>query len=208
MRSRFLLYFETKDAPQEAVTPSSTTIIEGNDVILFCNATGNPEPNVTWTRAGDNITLSASEILRLKNLTRLDNGAVYKCSLMNYIGSAEASAVITVYCKFTATLYAMLSISFVEVHTDDSTIHEYDYMNSASQVRQRPWVRIPHKPEIFQAFFYRYCFSNVHNCDVQIFIGFHCFIKLAHPTCILLNIAVFLTFCSRVACFPLIQILP
>ena len=79
--------------------PSTKTVIEGNSAVLFCNATGSPQSNVTWTKTGSNVTLSTSEMLRLVNLTRVDNGAEYKCKFMNNLGSVEASAVVTVHCK-------------------------------------------------------------------------------------------------------------
>ena len=92
--------FYIKDAPEMLVAPSSTTVIEGNNVGLFCNATGNPQPNITWIKAGYNISLSSSETLRLENLTRMDDALGYKCKFMNYLGFVEASAVVTVHCKY------------------------------------------------------------------------------------------------------------
>ena len=92
--------FSIVDAPEILVTPSNTTIIEGNIAVLFCNATGSPKPNVTWTKAGENQTLSSSEMLQLRNLRGVDCGTEYKCTFMNYLGSVEASAVVTVHCKY------------------------------------------------------------------------------------------------------------
>ena len=81
-------------------TPLPQPIVEGSGVILFCNVTGNPQPTITWTIEGSNIVLSSSETLTLTNLMRGDNGAVYKCKGQNTVGSAEASATITVLCKY------------------------------------------------------------------------------------------------------------
>ena len=72
--------FSILDAPEILVTPSNTTTVEGNIAVLFCNASGSPKPNVTWTKAGENRTLSSSEILRLTNLRRVDHGTGYKCT--------------------------------------------------------------------------------------------------------------------------------
>ena len=83
--------FITKPLPQE--------VVESNGATLFCNATGNPQPNITWTKQGNNTVLSSSETLTLTNLTRGDNGAVYICKAQNNVGSQEATATITVLCE-------------------------------------------------------------------------------------------------------------
>ena len=88
------------DPPEIATAPLSQQIVEGNVVTLFCNATGNPQPNITWTKRGNNIVLSSSETLILTNLTKGDNEAVYKCKVQNNLGSDEATAVITVLCEY------------------------------------------------------------------------------------------------------------
>ena len=91
--------FSLEVVPEILDAPSSTSTIETNNATLLCRATGSPQPNITWTKAGENRTLSTSETLHLDNLTRMDNGAEYKCIAMNSLGSAEASAVVTVHCK-------------------------------------------------------------------------------------------------------------
>ena len=66
---------------------------------MFCNGTGNPQPNITWTKQGNDSVLSTSETLNLTNLMRDVNGAVYKCKVQNYLGSVEDTAMITVLCE-------------------------------------------------------------------------------------------------------------
>ncbi|KAM7442287.1 Hemicentin-1 [Porites harrisoni] len=84
-------------APEIVVAPLNTTTIEGRSAVLFCNATGSPKPNVTWSKGGSNTTLSSSEELILGNLTRSHCGTKYKCIITNYLGSVEASTIVTVY---------------------------------------------------------------------------------------------------------------
>ena len=93
-----MLYFFA-DPPRIDYRPSAQQVVEGNGVILFCNATGNPQPNITWTKHGNSSILSSSEAVRLTRLTSEDNGAMYKCKVENNLGSAEANATVTVLCK-------------------------------------------------------------------------------------------------------------
>ena len=80
--------------------PSAYQVIEGNGASLFCNATGNPQPNITWTKQGNNSKLSTTETLNLTKLMREDDGSVYKCTVMNEVGSTEATTTVTVFCEF------------------------------------------------------------------------------------------------------------
>ena len=93
------IYFPLQVGPEILKAPSSTSVVESNNATLLCRATGSPHPNITWTKAGDNRTLSSSEVLHLENLTRVDDGTEYRCLAINSIGSAEASAVVTIHCK-------------------------------------------------------------------------------------------------------------
>ena len=74
---------------------------ETNALELFCNATGNPPPRVTWSKVADPaVQLSADKGLILKNINKTDSG-VYQCSASNGIGSESlASWAVTVNCKF------------------------------------------------------------------------------------------------------------
>ena len=80
--------------------PASQSVLEGNEVTLFCNATGNPQPNITWTKQENNSVLSTTDTLTLPNLRKGDNGAVYKCKVQNNLGSDESTATITVLCEY------------------------------------------------------------------------------------------------------------
>ena len=79
--------------------PSTYEVIEGIGAILFCKATGNPQPNITWTKQGNNSRLSTTETLNLTKLMREDDGSVYKCTVTNEVGSAESTTTVTVFCK-------------------------------------------------------------------------------------------------------------
>ena len=80
--------------------PSAYQVVEGSGLILFCNATGNPKPNITWTKQGNNSELSTSERLTIITVLREDDQSVYKCVAANSLGLTQVTPKVTVLCKF------------------------------------------------------------------------------------------------------------
>ena len=73
---------------------------ESNNVILSCNVTGEPSPNVTWTKSGDDgKKFKPGSFLPLKNISRGEDG-LYWCTAENRVGKATASVRVTVQCKY------------------------------------------------------------------------------------------------------------
>lgn len=99
------------DQPKILSAPSSQQVVEGNGAILFCNATGYPEPNITWTKQGNEIVLSTLQVLNLTSLMREDNGAVYTCIVQNYLGTVKASAMVTVFCEYSDFVFVWSNVS-------------------------------------------------------------------------------------------------
>ena len=64
---------------------------EKQTVTITCNATGNPQPNVTWSKAFGNLpkgrTRLTSKRLTIHNVAKKDNG-IYICQADNILGSA------------------------------------------------------------------------------------------------------------------------
>lgn len=94
-----IINLDVKYPPEIMLKPLSQDIIEGNDVRLLCNASGNPQPKITWTRQGNSDVLSSSETLLLHNLVSEDDGSVYTCRVENYLGLKQASVTITMQYK-------------------------------------------------------------------------------------------------------------
>ena len=79
------------------------TVREGSNIQLFCEATGRPTPNITWTRVLDNG--SVSEVLHhgptwnFTNINRTASGE-YRCTANNRIGNPVSHKVnVNVTCK-------------------------------------------------------------------------------------------------------------
>ena len=85
--------------PSIVVHPRNQSIIRGNTVVLFCNASGIPEPSISWRKAGNSIVISMDNMLTLGHTTKKDAG-LYVCTAVNLKGSVSASASIDVHCMY------------------------------------------------------------------------------------------------------------
>ena len=83
---------------------SDTTLPEGQDLQLFCIASGRPDPNITWVR----ISLSGvvSDVLHrgttldFKNISRTEMGT-YRCIANNGVEDPVSHAInVTVLCEY------------------------------------------------------------------------------------------------------------
>ena len=81
-------------------SPASKTVLEGNNIALHCNATGNPTPNITWTKNGSPTVLYQGETYSIVNIQRQAAGD-YTCTAWNGVGEQKnATATVTVECKW------------------------------------------------------------------------------------------------------------
>ena len=72
---------------------------ETTDVKLFCNATGNPTPKITWTFLKDSTNVERGEHLFLQQVKRAHAGR-YRCTATNHVRNpAWADVHLLVNCK-------------------------------------------------------------------------------------------------------------
>ena len=80
-----------------------TTVIEGNNITFSCNASGKPDPVVTWRKVGASKVLSISSSFTAVNVSRPgtpDSMIQYQCTASNGVETpATATVNITVHCK-------------------------------------------------------------------------------------------------------------
>ena len=92
-------------APTLLQPPTEITINESQSAILKCKVDGNPVPKVTWSRLKSTLpvgrhVIEPSGALVVREVKPGDEG-VYICGAENLLGSANASAKLTVQCKLT-----------------------------------------------------------------------------------------------------------
>ena len=100
----YIITFFTVPAEISFVS-SDPNVCEGILVTLSCNATGQPTPNITWTRVAENGTDSGplAPVVDgnyvMSNITRSSNGA-YRCTASNGVsGPVNRTVQVTVRCK-------------------------------------------------------------------------------------------------------------
>ena len=87
-------------------TPTNTSIIENNRVVLPCPATGTPTPVIRWFKGGKRITGNELGItIRNDGSLQLDHAqgqdaGMYKCEATNVAGKKEHSIGLTVFRKY------------------------------------------------------------------------------------------------------------
>lgn len=94
--------------PQITTHPQSISVTAGKNLTLYCNASGNPEPTISWTK---NNTLLASGDARvifgtnntqltITSVNREDSGE-YRCVATNNVATATSNAAtVDVQCKY------------------------------------------------------------------------------------------------------------
>ena len=117
----------TKGEPGQSITapsllqrPVKTTVNQSQTAILNCSADGYPTPQVTWSKMNSQLpvgrhVVEASGALILKDVRPGDEG-VYSCKAKNLLGSVDASAKLTVQCKYTITEHNILKRIELQVH--------------------------------------------------------------------------------------------
>ena len=88
------------DPPTIIVSPSNVTIVEGQALKLFCNASGHPAPNITWSKIGGGI-VGHGDTFTIGSVSRNNEGS-YRCLVSNgdECDSDSSRASVTVNCKY------------------------------------------------------------------------------------------------------------
>ena len=100
------IFFFFIDRPEIITHPKNFTIEEGLPMTLFCNATGNPPPTLSWTKDGSplndtqGITFSGdNETLSIASINRSESGN-YRCVARNGLEHDLSNpAKVDVQCK-------------------------------------------------------------------------------------------------------------
>lgn len=82
-----------------ASAPVNQAILEGGNLTLHCNITGNPTPNVTWTKDANQTVLRKGETYTMVDVQRQAAGD-YMCTAWNGVGERKnVTITVDVHCK-------------------------------------------------------------------------------------------------------------
>ncbi len=89
-------------APTFTSHPNDTTLIEGQPATIHCQATGAPKPTISWLRDGsqpvpDDYIQESGDLVFTQ--TQASDTGDYTCIADNGVGTINATARLTVYCK-------------------------------------------------------------------------------------------------------------
>ena len=93
----FVYYFVQYPVPSSIQSIPDKVVTEGNNVILTCNASGFPEPVVSWINVPSG-NRTHGNVLKFENVSRHKAGE-YRCEARNPCWNATESATIDVQCK-------------------------------------------------------------------------------------------------------------
>ena len=110
--------FSFSDASAIQSAPGNQVILEGNSLTLHCNSSGNPSPNITWNRGKSSSVLHQGNIYSIVNIHR-DAAGNYTCTAWNGVGEHQnATAVVTVHCKFVSFIYKEIILKYSLVNSN------------------------------------------------------------------------------------------
>lgn len=87
--------------PAPSISPlKNKTVTKGDPIHLLCNATGNPTPNVSWSKAGGTIypLYVSGNVLRIPR-AKLSDAGKYICTARSVRYTTTVEAFVTVKCK-------------------------------------------------------------------------------------------------------------
>ena len=73
-------------------------VIERHNTSLICNASGTPQPTVSWINVASGQRTNSS-VLKFINISRSEAGE-YRCEASNDCGSAVEAVNVTVQCEY------------------------------------------------------------------------------------------------------------
>ncbi|KAG9486827.1 hypothetical protein GDO78_006949 [Eleutherodactylus coqui] len=95
--------------PKVNTSTQELTVLEGNSTIVYCEATGLPDPNVSWDISQIKSNTSIESVkhgayLALKNVTSLDNTKHLVCTAENGVGEEQVFVELNVHFPPNITL--------------------------------------------------------------------------------------------------------
>ncbi|XP_073530329.1 peroxidasin homolog isoform X1 [Phyllobates terribilis] len=119
----YTAYIIVQAIPQFTVVPQDRNVFEGHNVDFHCEAQGNPQPVIAWTKGGNQLSVDRrhqvlpSGTLRILRVALHDQGQ-YECQAVNIVGSKSTSAHLMVQARVTPVFATVPNDMTAEVGTE------------------------------------------------------------------------------------------
>ena len=103
---------ESISAPKVTISSASqATVNENNSAALFCSATGNPTPQLSWAKVNgslpsNRIKITSDGLMQIDDV-RLEDAGKYKCIARNILGKDENAAYLVVQSKLKLSYFIL-----------------------------------------------------------------------------------------------------
>lgn len=97
------------------VRTSVQTVMIGNSVEFECQAVGDPEPTVQWSKVGGSLPahiMVKGGMLKIEQVTEADAGQ-YRCTATNDVGSVQSQVVLYVQCECTEPPHVTHTFTYI-----------------------------------------------------------------------------------------------
>ena len=112
-RSHTLSYSLPSVPPKMTSYSNNRAVNEGSNLPLFCDATGKPDPNITWTRVSEYELLFVGNPWHIVNINRTYSGT-YRCIADNGVPSPVDSTIsVNVLCEYTLCYQIHVSLILI-----------------------------------------------------------------------------------------------
>ena len=131
-QSHTLSYSFLSVPPRLTSYSDNQTVNEGSNLSLFCNATGKPAPNITWTRVSEDEVLFVGNPWHIININRTYRGT-YLCIADSGVSNPVNSAIsINVLCEYTLYYHSSLQRFLKLAIFHCSSLSRHSLLNSRS----------------------------------------------------------------------------
>ncbi|XP_064612926.1 titin-like [Liolophura sinensis] len=104
--------------------PSQIEVVNGDEVVVTCNVSGLPQPNITWRKPSDNTFETTNKSLVLPSIQESDAG-VYKCEAVNQYGTVSSREV-TIEVLEARQLCPTMTLRFGFITVEPGNVSEND----------------------------------------------------------------------------------
>ena len=109
----FMSFLFSESLSIHTILPVYQLVNETDTFEIFCNATGNPPPSITWRKVGDNNRVySTGQTLKIQSADKSDFGS-YRCTAVSVRGDNVSGLALVEVDNCKSTLSRYIKVHFI-----------------------------------------------------------------------------------------------